>query len=104
MSFGKLVKTRYFSEAAIDYTKNKGFYTRAPIGSREYTEYWEMQEQRCMNGYKVGDLWISGRHYFYLNFTPILKVPDDALLNYIRQARDKRGKMGVTTMNKILEF
>lgn len=104
MSFGKLVNTRYFSEAALDYKKNKGIYTLAPIGSREYTEYWEMQEDRCMNGYKVGDLWISGRHYFYLNFTPILKVPDYALNTVLQENRDKKGKLSNLTMEKILEF
>jgi hypothetical protein len=104
MSFGKLVNTRYFSEAALDWKKNKGIYTRAPIGSREYQEYWDMHEERCMNGYKVADLWIPGRHYFYLNFTPILKIPDQQLLKMLRESKDKRGNLGAVTMEKILEF
>lgn len=102
--FNKLVNTRLFSEAAIDFKRNKGRYITAPVGSRDHTEYWEIQEERCMNGYKAGDLWIPGRHYFYLNFTPILKVPDEQLLKVWKEKKDKRGNMGATTMGKILEF
>lgn len=100
----KMVNTRQFSEAAMDFKKNKGRYTLAPPGSREFTEYCDYHEERCQNGYKVGDLWISGRHYFYLNFTPILKIPDDMLLKVLRQSKDKRGNLGAVTMEKILEF
>jgi len=102
--FRKLVNTRLFSEAATDWKRNGGFYTRAPVGSREYMEYWDLQEDRCRNGYKVGDLWIPGRHYWYLNFTPILKVPDAHLLKIIKESRDKRGKLGAVVSEKILEF
>ena len=76
MSFHGLANTQYFKEAALDFKKNNGFYTRAPIGSREWTEYWEMHEKRCLEGYQVGDTYITGRHYFYLNFTPIMRVTD----------------------------
>lgn len=76
MGFHHLVNTRYFSEAAIDWKKNGGRYTTAPKGSRDYFQYWEEQERRCKFGYKVGDLWIPGRFYFFLNFFPIWKVPD----------------------------
>jgi len=102
--FRKLVNTRVFSEAAQDFRRNKGHYTLAPNGSREYVEYWNMQEERCRDGYKVGDLWIPGRHYFYLNFTPILKIPDELLIKVLSEQRDKRGKLGAQTMEKILEF
>lgn len=104
MSFRKFVNTRQFSEAATDFKNNKGHYTLAPIGSRDYQEYWDLQEERCQNGFRCGDLWIPGRHYFYLNFTPILKVPDEQLLRYMIEARDRRGKIGPITMEKILEF
>lgn len=104
MSFNKLVNTRQFSEAAIDWLRNKGHYTLAPVGSREYVEYWDMQESRCMNGFKCADLWIPGRHYFYLNFTPILKVADAQLIRILAEARDKRGKISPTTAEKVLEF
>lgn len=104
MSFRKLVNTRQFSEAATDFVTNKGHYTLAPVGSRDYIEYWNLQEDRCRDGFKCADLWIPGRHYFYLNFTPILKVPDEHLLRILKESRDKRGKLGAVTMEKVLEF
>ena len=36
---------------------------------REYQEFWKIQLDRCINGYKPhGHDWIPGRYYFYLNF------------------------------------
>lgn len=102
--FRKLVNTRQFSEAATDFKNNAGRYTLAPVGSREYNEYWTLQEERCMNGFKCGDLWIPGRHYHYLNFTPILKVPDVEILRWMKENRNKHGKIGAVTMEKVLEF
>lgn len=73
-----LTNTQYFREAAIDFERNKakGYmrYTMAPRRSREWYEYWRMHESRCVNGYRVGDIAITGRHYFYLNFTPIMRT------------------------------
>lgn len=68
-----LVNSNYFREAAIAYTK-QGCYTTAPKGSKDWYEYWREQEKRCLQGYKVGDTKITGRHYFYLNFTPIKRT------------------------------
>lgn len=76
MALRTFTNTRYLSEAATDYTKNKGLYTRAPKGSREFKEYWAEQKRRCKEGFSVGDIKITGRHYFYLNFCPI-KMTDD---------------------------
>lgn len=72
-----LTNTEYFSEAANDFKRNKGVYTKAPYGSKEYTVYWAIQKDRCLNGYTVGDLSITGRHYFYLNFCPIKRTRND---------------------------
>lgn len=71
-----LTNTQYFSEAALQFKKNGGRYTMAPRGSREYFEYWALQEKRCKEGYKVGDVWITGRHYFYLNFTIMQRLKE----------------------------
>lgn len=100
MGFHHLVNTSYFSEAANDFWKNGENYTLAPRGSRDYYEFWEEQERRCLQGYQVGDLYITGRHYFYLNFTPIWRVPDDKLLEASEAAR--RGQAIVA--DKILTF
>lgn len=103
MAWHELVNTRYFSEAAIDFRRNGGKYTLAPPGSREHREYWELQEQRCANGYSVGGTWVTGRHYWFLNFTPIKKIPDADMFRLIKESRDKRGKISQKTMTKILE-
>jgi len=34
------------NEAAIDFKKNGGMYTRAPEGSREWMDYWQLHEDR----------------------------------------------------------
>lgn len=105
MGFHRLVNTQYFREAALDFKKNGGIYTKAPRGSRDYVQYWEEQERRCTLGYQVGDLWIPGKHYFYLNFTPILRIPDSSLARVAMQEhRNHKGKISAGVMNKILDF
>lgn len=83
MGLKTFTNTRYLSDAANDYTKNKGVYTQAPIGSRDYEDYWAEQTRRCKEGYSVGDVSITGRHYFYLNFCPIEQADSTANKNTI---------------------
>ena len=104
MGFHNLVNTHQFSEAANDFRRNGGTYTKAPRGSREYVEYWTMQETRCRDGFKCGDLWIPGRYYGYLNFAPIYKVPDAIALAAYEEARGVSGKVGKRTADKIMDF
>jgi hypothetical protein len=104
MGFHRLANVEYFKEAANDFIKNGGFYTRAPQGSREYREYWDMWERRCADGMTSGDLWIPGRYVWYLNFTPITKLPDSQLKKAVEEARGKGGKIGKLTMEKIFSF
>ena len=59
--------TQLFSEAA-NYKKKHGVYCPAPIGSKEYNDFWTLQDDRCLNGYSVGGTRITGYHYFFLNF------------------------------------
>ena len=67
----KFINTEIFSETARFYLKHK-VYTHAPEGTAEYNEYWDEQENRCINGYIVGGVRITGEHYAYLNFGRIL--------------------------------
>lgn len=101
-----LTNTRLFSEAAVDWVNNGGKYIRAPKGSRDYKDYWQIQTQRCEEGYSVGGLWIPGRHYFYLNFCPILKVPDEILMKTLEERRNTKngGRISKVAVEKILEF
>lgn len=103
MAFHSLVNTQYFSEAALSFKKNGKRYTTAPHGSRDYYQYWEEQTKRCMYGYSVGDLWIPGRYYFYLNFFPMYRVPDH-VLEKNRLLGHKHGKIQVPMTEKIQDF
>jgi hypothetical protein len=40
-------------------------------------EYWEREHDRVLNGYTVGDTTITGKHYLYLNYLPILRSVDE---------------------------
>jgi hypothetical protein len=54
--------------------KKYNYYIADPWGSPAWFEYWQEQRKRCIHGYSVGGVKITGEHYFYLNFTPIQKV------------------------------
>lgn len=89
------VNTQYFREAALDYKKNGNIYCKAPPKSREFREFWELQIQRCKKGLEVGGVKITGRNYWYLNFTQIDRVPDHIL---------KQKKQISATVEKIKDF
>lgn len=74
MGLKTFTNTRYLSEAANDFKRNKGVYCKAPPGSNEFRQYWAEQKKRSKYGYSVGDIKITGRHYFYLNFCPIKRT------------------------------
>ena len=49
-------------------------YTEYVEGTFDYNSYWEAQKELCYTGVLVDDeFYITGDHYFYLNF---LKIPD----------------------------
>lgn len=68
----------YFREAAIHFKKH-GVYTRLHPNrnpNSEYFRFWKEEARRCREGLmrpSDGE-WIPGFYYFYLNYSPILKV------------------------------
>lgn len=107
MGFHGLVNTQYFKEAGINFFKNGGYYTLAPRGSVEYYEFWKEEERRCREGYRVGDTWITGRHYWHLNYQPMLRVKNNVLASATDFVKDqKSGKTGKLsrTVEKELNF
>lgn len=63
-----------FSPAAEFFKKHK-CYTLAPRGTTDYNAYWEQETDRCLNGYTAPDGdYITGYHYFYLNYSPIMRI------------------------------
>ena len=70
-----LTNTHLFQEEANRFRKD-GIYINAPKKSIGYREYWDEQTRRCTEGITIGNLWIPGSYYFYLNFTQILRKID----------------------------
>ena len=72
------------------YGRGNGFYIDCPRDSREWTEYWDLQEFYCKNGFSVGGVKITGEHYFYLNFCQIeLKKETQFIENVNKQNKRK---------------
>ena len=77
IDFNKHIKnTKKFCEAA-EFFKVHKCYTLAPRGTTDYVKYWERETDRCLNGYTApdGDQ-ITGFHYFYLNYCPIMRLEE----------------------------
>lgn len=70
----KILNSDKFRAPAIHYEQH-GYYTSAPEGTTDYYNYWKREADRCLNGYTApdGDQ-ITGYHYFYLNYSPIMKI------------------------------
>ena len=68
--------THLFSEAANLYIEN-GFYTDALPGTKQYYEFWDNEQFRCLHGHEINGVRISGFHYFYLNYCPIDRIIDE---------------------------
>jgi hypothetical protein len=69
------INSQVFREEALHY-KKYGYYCADPSGSPDWVTYWTEQRRRCIQGYTVGGVKITGDHYNYLNFSPILKTED----------------------------
>lgn len=70
----RLTNTEYFRQEAIKF-QEKGYYCNHPDDSPQGKAYWNEQARRSIHGYKREDgIWITGYHYFYLNFSPIIKA------------------------------
>lgn len=74
-SEGIWINSNVFREEAIHFIKH-GYYCPDPWGSPAWMDYWTEQRKRCIKGYTVGGVTVTGEHYFYLNFCPIQKVTE----------------------------
>ena len=82
----KFINSGVFSEEARHFLRY-GYYTNAPYGSKDWVEYWDEQEKRCLEGYSVGGVRVTGRHYFFLNFTLIKARPVDPVTGMERDQK-----------------
>jgi len=62
-----------------------GLYIDLVEGTRDWISFWEREKKRCYEGVLIdNDYYITGDHYFYLNFIPIpIKQDNDVTLPYI---------------------
>lgn len=81
--------THLFSPAAAEYLK-QGYYTDALAGTKEYFDFWDRERDRCLYGFEVNGVRITGYHYFYLNYCPIDRAVDEVLPDGTVQARRER--------------
>ena len=92
----KLHDTDKFRQAAIFFQQH-GCYTLAPRGTTDYNKYWEQETDRCLNGYIAPDgEGITGYNYFYLNYSPIMRLKEEEYTDREGNLRKRR--------QRILEF
>ena len=84
----RFVNTEELRRTSIEFAKT-GSYIKALQGTRDYVDFWREEKRRCLEGYSVGGLHITGYHYFYLNFCQIERVDDAALLSKNNKGVDK---------------
>lgn len=92
----RLHDTDKFRQAAIFFQQH-GCYTLAPRGTTDYNKYWEQETDRCLNGYTAPDgEGITGYNYFYLNYSPIMRLKEEEYTDREGNPRKRR--------QRILEF
>ena len=85
--------TDKFRQPAI-YFEQHGYYTPAPPNTTDYNTYWEQEAQRCLNGYTAPDgQWITGYNYFYLNYSPIMKLVETEYTDRNGNKRTRRERL-----------
>lgn len=89
----KIINSDKFRQAAI-FFKEHNCYTLAPRGTTDYNTYWDRETERCLNGYVApdGDA-ITGYHYFYLNYCPIMKLKETQYVDRYGVSRTRRERI-----------
>ena len=86
----KFHNTDKFRQAALHFLKY-GTYTDAPRGTSDYIKYWDEETKRCLDGYTAEDgEYITGYHYFYLNYSPIYTVKVKEYIDRYGNKRQRR--------------
>lgn len=88
------VNTHYFVEEATRF-KKEGVYCKDPFLSPAWHEHWNEQLRRCIEGYSVGGVRITGDHYGYLNFSQIQLTHDDR--EVISKKKLSKGRQKIKT-------
>lgn len=94
VDFNKHIYNSKKFQAAALFFKEHGVYTLAPRGTTDYNAYWDRETDRCLNGYVAedGDA-ITGYHYFYLNYSPIMKLEEVEYTDRYGNKRTRRERI-----------
>lgn len=94
IDFNKKIKNSSKFCQAAKFFNEHGCYTLAPRGTTDYIKYWDQETERCLNGYVApdGDS-ITGYHYFYLNYSPIMKLVEIEYTDRYGQKRTRRERI-----------
>lgn len=89
----KILNSNKFRQSALFFQEH-GVYTLAPRGTTDYIQFWEQETNRCLNGYVApdGDA-ITGYHYFYLNYSPIMKIEEVEYTDKFGNKRTRRERI-----------
>ena len=89
----KILNSDKFRQSAMFFQEH-GCYTLAPRGTTDYIQFWDQETSRCLNGYVApdGDA-ITGYHYFYLNYSPIMKLEEKEYIDRYGNKRTKRERI-----------
>ena len=87
----KFKDTYKFSEVGKRFLEY-GEYIDAPEGTEAWREFWYREKNRIENGHTIGNISITGDHYFYLNFTPMMR----------RKIEDEKDDLDETFLDGIL--
>ena len=89
----KIFNSSKFRQSALFFQEH-GCYTLAPRGTTDYNAYWDRETDRCLNGYVAddGDS-ITGYHYFYLNYCPIMKLEEVEYTDRYGNKRTRRERI-----------
>lgn len=89
----KIYNSDKFRQSALFFQEH-GAYTLAPRGTTDYNTFWDRETDRCLNGYVAedGDS-ITGYHYFYLNYCPIMKLEEVEYTDRYGNKRKRRERI-----------
>ena len=89
----KIYNSNKFRQSALFFQEH-GAYTLAPRGTTDYNTFWDRETDRCLNGYVAedGDS-ITGYHYFYLNYCPIMKLEEVEYTDRYGNKRTRRERI-----------
>lgn len=101
----KFTNTHVFNEEGRRWFETRQ-YTEATPKTQPWYEYWREQKRRCLEGYEVGGVRITGYHYFYLNFGVMMRHDPESIiaLDQFEDAEDLIDAAGADEVEGMPDF